>query len=136
MILSIKLQTSNLHKPLSPFFDDIFAICQCGFRKNHSTQHGILVLLEPWKRNDDQEMVFGALLIDLLKVFDCLPHDLLLAKLQACGVDNKSLALAQDTFQIKTKGLKLEQNLVHGNKFYLVFRRVLYLVPFFQYSHL
>ena len=106
------------------------------FRKNHSTQHGVLVLLEPWKSNDDQEMVFGALLIDLLKVFDCLPHDLLLAKLQACGVDNKSLALAQDTFQIKTKGLKLEQNLVHGNKFYLVFRRVLYLVPFFQYSHL
>ena len=34
---------------------------------------------------------YGALLNDLWKVFDCIMHDLLMAKLQACGVDNDSL---------------------------------------------
>lgn len=47
-----------------------------------------------WKSNSDQGKVFGALLTDLSKTFDCLPHYLFLAKLQAYRFDDKSLALA------------------------------------------
>ena len=35
----------------------------------------------------------GALLVDLLKAFDCIVHDLLSAKLSACGSDYNSLKL-------------------------------------------
>ena len=34
---------------------------------------------------------YAALLTDLLKVFDCLPHNLLIAKLYAYGFDTLSL---------------------------------------------
>ena len=53
---------------------------------------------------------------DLSKALDCLPLDLFLAKLQADGFDNKSLALAENIFKIGNKGLKLklDRNLVHG----------------------
>ena len=41
----------------------------------------------------DKEGTCGALLTDLSKAFDCLPHDLLIAKLHAYGVDSKSLRI-------------------------------------------
>ena len=39
-----------------------------------------LLLLEEWKESLDQGHVFGALLLDLSKACDCLPHNLLVAK--------------------------------------------------------
>ena len=34
---------------ISPYFDPILSPTQCGFRKVHSAQHYLLVLLEKWK---------------------------------------------------------------------------------------
>ena len=38
-------------------------------------------MLEIWKEATDDNKALGALLTDLWKVFDCLSHDLLIAKL-------------------------------------------------------
>ena len=38
-------------------------------------------LLEKWRNNEDQGRKFGALLTDLSKAFDCLLHDIFIAKL-------------------------------------------------------
>ena len=70
---------------MSSFFEDIFPKYQHGFRKGFSTQQCLSALLEKWKRSIDRGKVFGALLTDLSKAFDCLNHDLLIAKLNAYG---------------------------------------------------
>ena len=101
-----------LHKQIPPFFADIFSEYQCGFRKSLSAQHCLFALLETWKSNVDQGKVFRILLTNLSKAFDCQPHDLFLAKLQAYGFDNKSLKLAQDYLSNGTKRLKSDKNLV------------------------
>ena len=50
-------------------------------------------MIEKWRNRMDQGKFFGALLIDLSKSFDCLPHDLLAAKLLAYGFENNSTFL-------------------------------------------
>ena len=69
---------------------------QCGFRKGYSTQQCLLALLEKWKRAVDSGQMFGALLTDLSKAFDCLDHELLTAKLNAYGFSLPALKLVHD----------------------------------------
>ena len=53
-------------------------------------------MLEKWKRSVDSGKAFGALLTDLSKAFDCLDHELLIAKLNAYGFSLSALRLSHD----------------------------------------
>ena len=53
-------------------------------------------MLEKWKRSVDNGKAFGALLTDLSKAFDCLDHELLIAKLNAYGFSLPALRLIHD----------------------------------------
>ncbi len=64
-----------------------------GFRKGYSTQHALQIVIENWKRSLDSKGIVGTILMDLSKAYDCLPHDLLIAKLEAYGIGRKSLKL-------------------------------------------
>ena len=68
----------------------------CGFHKDHSTQHALFKLLQAWQKELDNSGFIGTILMDLSKAYDCLPHDLLIAKLRAYGVDRSSLRLLID----------------------------------------
>ena len=61
--------------------------------KNVSSQNVLLRLIEQWKECLDNNKLVGAVLMDLSKAFDCLPHDLLIAKLEAYGFDRNTLKL-------------------------------------------
>ena len=53
-------------------------------------------MLKRWKSAIDNKKMFGALLTDLSKAFDCLSHDLLIAKLNAYGFSIAALRLVQN----------------------------------------
>ena len=78
------------------FFDNILSKFQCGFRKGCGTQHCLLLMLEIWQGAAGNNKAFCALWTDLLKAFDCLSHDLLIAKSHGHSLDIDSLNILQD----------------------------------------
>ena len=65
-------------------------------------------MLETWKRSVDKIKVFGALLKDLSKAFDCLNHELLTAKLNAYGFSLPALRLINNYLSNRKHRTKLE----------------------------
>ena len=72
------------------------SIYLCAYRKQFSSQHALFRLIEDLKKGLESNKYIGANLMDLSKAFDCLPKNLLLAKLHAYGVEMNSLLLIQD----------------------------------------
>ena len=73
--------------------DKFLSKYQCGFRKGYNAQHCLLAMIEKWKKAVDNGNVFGALLTDLSKAFDCLPQDLIIAKLNSYDFNLTALNL-------------------------------------------
>ena len=82
-----------LYEQIDSHTKDILLKYQGGFRKKVSSQHLLLAMFEKWKKVLDNGGSCGALLVDLSKAFDCIVHDLFLAKLRAYGFDYNSLKL-------------------------------------------
>ena len=77
---------------ISVYIEKYLSSYLCGFRKGYNTQHCLIIMLEKWRKALDNHHVAGALLTDLSKAFDCLNHELLIAKLNAYGFDKPSLS--------------------------------------------
>ena len=77
------LLVSNIEEFFSPFL--------AAYRKSYSTQNVLIRMVEEWKENLDNNFIVGAVLTDLSKAFDCIPHDLLIAKFSAYGLNSDSL---------------------------------------------
>ena len=91
-----KIFEKCLYKQMYSFFENKLSKYQCGFRKGYSAQHCLIIMLEKWKSTVDNGGRFGALLTDLSKAFDCLSHELLIAKLNAYGFSMPALRLIHD----------------------------------------
>ena len=86
-----KIFERNMYDQISNYIEKYLSPYLCGFRKGYNTQHCLTVMLERWKKGLDNDKMPGALLTDLSKAFDCINHELLIAKLNAYGFSKKSL---------------------------------------------
>ena len=106
-----KVYEKRIYQQLNTFFENKLSPLLCGFRSSYITQHALLNLINKWHSCLDNSGVVGTILMDLSKAFDCLPHELFLAKLHAYGVDIKSLKLLQDYLSNRTQRVKLDSTL-------------------------
>ena len=82
----------------------------CRFRKAHSTQHALFKLLQAWQKELDNLGFIRTILMDPSKAYNCLPHDLLIAKLGACGLERSSLRLLIDCLNSRKQRTKVDSS--------------------------
>ena len=85
-------------KQSSAYITNYLSPLLCAFIKDFSTQHALSRLLEKWKISLDSGGKVGAIFLGLSKAFDCLRHDLLIAKLEAYGLSHCALTFIYNYF--------------------------------------
>ena len=78
-----KIFERAIYQQLINYFDNIFNPYLSAFRPGYDCNTALLKVIEDWKKAVDNNLYVAAVLMDLSKAFDCLPHDLLLLKLKA-----------------------------------------------------
>ena len=111
-----------IKKQLKPYLDKTLSIFIAAYRERYGTHHVLIRLTEDWRLKLDNDQIVGAVLMDLSKAFDCIPHDLLIAKLSTYGFDENSLFFTYSY-------LKRRDQCVRINNVYGSFQRILSGVP-------
>ena len=83
--------------------DEFLSKYHCDYHKDYSAKYCALAVLKKWKYAIGDKKSFEALSTVLSKGFDCLSHELLLAKLHAEAVSRRC--------SVKKMLLKISQNL-------------------------
>ena len=84
------------------YFKDILSTLLSAFRKRYGCHHVLTKLMESSKQALDEDKNVGLIVLDLSKTFDCLPHGLLLCKLNAYGFSYEACSLIK-SYHIKSK---------------------------------
>ena len=117
-----KIYERCIYDQIQLFFDSLLSKYQCRFRRDYSTRHCLITLIENWKKSVDNDGARGVLLIDLSKPFDDLPHELLIAKLDTYCFGKSSLKLIHSYLSNRKQRVKL-------NGKYSSWSKILFRVP-------
>ena len=90
--------------------ENILSNFLCGFRKGFNAQQCLIGMIKKAKRIMNKGGHFSALLTGLSKAFDCLPHELLIAKLDACGLKNNALYLIFNYLNNRKQRIKINSS--------------------------
>ena len=89
----MKIYEKVLKKQPIQNLDNMLSAFITAYGQVYGNQHVLIGLIEDWRSHLNNDFLVGAILMDLSKAFDCIPHDLLIAKLHAYGFDEDALVL-------------------------------------------
>ena len=117
-----KLFERNMYDQIILYINRFLSPYIFGYRKGHSTEQCLTIMLEMWRKALDEKSSAGGILTDLSKAFDCLNHKLLIAKLEAYGFDISALEFIYNYLKERKQRTKV-------NCFYSSWRELKYGVP-------
>ena len=91
-----KIFERNMYNDINNYMAQYLSPYLCGFRKGYSTQHCLMAMIDSWSKALDKLDNAAAILTDLSKAFDCINHELLIAKLDAYGFSHSALILVHN----------------------------------------
>ena len=93
LTIMAKVYETILAEQLYAYFDTIFFRMLSAYRKKYGCEHVLVKLVDSWKKAMDNDQYVGTVLMDLSKAFDCIPHALLIAKMNAYGLSMNACSL-------------------------------------------
>ena len=107
-----KIFERAMHTRLYKFFEayNLLFETQFGFRKQHSTSHAILSIIDDIKENLDNKTFTCGVFIDLEKAFDTVNHDILLKKLQHYGIRGSQNSWFQSYLSNRKQKVKFDND--------------------------
>ena len=109
-----------LYKQIENYMENMLYNFQCGLRKGFNEHQCLIGMIEKAKGIMDKGGHFSALLTDLSKAFDYLPHNLLIRKLDAYEFKNDALYLIFNYLSNRKQRVKTNssfssfQNIISG----------------------
>ena len=103
------MKSGNLENENTPYLL-VISPYLCGFRKGYSTQHALLLLMNKINKSLDLKQKVGLMMMDLSKAFDCISHDLIIAKLYAYEFDKCSLKFIYSYLKGRCQRVKINTN--------------------------
>ena len=76
-----------------------------------------MYMLEKWKNTLDNKKHGGLVVMNLSKAFDAINHDLLIAKLEACGFFDNALLLLLSYLKNRSQRVKINSSFITWEKF-------------------
>ena len=102
-----KIYEKVIKNQLVSYFDTCLYPFMSTYRKNYSTKQVLIRLLEEWGEKLDENFIVGAVLMDLSRAFDCIPQDLIIAKLAAYGSDTETVRLIYSYLKSRKQCVKI-----------------------------
>ena len=105
---------TKLHLFSNEFLSDFIS----AYRKVYSTNHVLIRLIENWKATLDKS--FSPVSMDLSKAYDCIPSNLLIAKLHAYRLSFDMVTLLNSCLKDRKQNVKINnvfsafQNILSG----------------------
>ena len=95
---------------MSHFTDSVLSVLISAYRHGYSCQYSLIKLCEGLRSALDHHKSAALLLMDLSKAFDCLPHDLMAAKLQAYEMAPKAVKLLISYLRHRKQRVKIGEH--------------------------
>ena len=96
-----------MREQITQHFIGILSPLLSGFRRGYNTQHALCRVIEIWKKCLDMSGTIGTLLMDLSKAYDCISHDLLIAKIEAYEFHRNALKLVYSFLKNRMQRVKI-----------------------------
>ena len=107
-----KIFEKILHTRLTNYIENFNLLYkyQFGFRKNHSTEHALIEIVDQIRFSIDNSQLTCGIFIDLSKAFDTVDHNILLGKLEHYGIRGNALKLFKSYLSNRNQYTVTENN--------------------------